>query len=67
MCHKVPNGLCGIAETGRECCRGIPDEVFWGERLSPGKLRHDVGEREGEVAQVLPGRPGSQEDAELVL
>ena len=37
--HKVANGLCGIL-----------DEVFQRERLSSGKLCHDVGEREGEVA-----------------
>ena len=65
--HKVANGLCGVAQTERERCRGAPDEVFRGERLSSGKLRHDVGEREGEVAQVLLGRSGSQECAELVL
>ena len=67
LCHKVANGLCGVAETEREHCRGAPNEVFRGERLSPGKLRHDIGEREGEVAQALLGRLGSQEDAELTL
>jgi len=46
---------------------GAPDEVLWGDRLSSGKLRHDVGEREGEATQVLPGRLGSQEGAELAL
>ena len=50
MCHKVANGLCGVAETEWEHYWGTPDEVFWGERLSPSKLHHDVGEREGEVA-----------------
>ena len=49
--HKVANGLCGVAETGRERCWGASDEIFWGERLSPGKLRHDVGEREDEVGR----------------
>ena len=58
MRHRVANGPCGVVETGRERCRGAPDEVFRGERLSFGKLRHDVVEREGEVAQVLPGRSG---------
>ena len=53
--HKVANGLCGIAQAKRERCRGTPDEVFQGEGLSPDKLRHDIGEREGKVAQVLPG------------
>ena len=48
--HKVANGLCGVAETEREHYRGAPNEVFWGERLSSGKLRHDIGKREGEVA-----------------
>jgi len=47
--HKVANGLCGVAETGWERCWGAPDEVFWGERLSSGKLCHDIGEQEGEV------------------
>ena len=65
--HKVGNGLCGIAQTKQERCRGAPDEVFRGEWLSPGKLRHDIGEREGKVVQALPGRLGSQEDAELTL
>ena len=48
--HRVVNGLCDAAETEQEHCRGAPGEVFWGEGLSPGKLCHDVGEREGEVA-----------------
>ena len=65
--HKVANGLCGVAQTGREHHRGAPNEVFQGERLSFGKLRHDVGEREGDAAQVLPGRSGSQEGTELAL
>ena len=65
--HKVANGLCGVARTKRERCRGTPDEVFLGERLSPGQLCHDVGEREGEAAQVLPGRLGSQEGTELAV
>ena len=65
--HKVANGLCGIAQTEREHCRGTPDEVFQGEQLSSGKLHHDVGEGEGEVAHILPGRSGSQEGVELAL
>ena len=67
LCHKVANGLYGVAETEQEHCRGALDEVLQGKRLSLGKLRHDIGEREGEVAQVLPGRLGSQEDTELML
>ena len=67
MRHKVANRLYGVAQIERERCRGALDEVFRGERLSSGKLHHDVGEREGEVAQVLPGWSGSQEGAELVL
>ena len=59
MCHKVANGLYGVAETKRERCRGAPDEVFRRERLSSGKPRHDIGEQEGEVTQVLLGRSGS--------
>ena len=48
--HKVANGLYGIAETEREHHRGASDEVLWEERLSPSKLCHGIGEREGEVA-----------------
>ena len=48
--HKVANGLYGVAETKQEHYRGTPDEVFQGEWLSPCKLCHDIGEREGEVA-----------------
>ena len=65
--HRVANSLCGVVETGRGRCRGAPDEVLWGEWLYSGKLCHDIGEREGEVAQVLLGRSGSQEGTELVL
>ena len=50
LCHKVANGLCGVAQIERECCWGAPDEVFLGEQLSSGKLHHDIGEREGEAA-----------------
>ena len=57
--HKVAKGLCGVADTEWEHYQGAPDEVFQGERFSPGKLCHDVGEREGEVALVLPGWLGS--------
>ena len=49
LCHKVANGLCGIAETEWERCRGALDEVFQGEGLSSNKLCHDVGKQEGEV------------------
>ena len=56
LCHKVAIGLCGVAETEQERCRGTLDEIFQGERLSLGKLRHDISEQEGEAAQVLPGR-----------
>ena len=59
LCHKVANGLCGVAETEREHYQGAPNEVFWGELLSPGKLRHDIGERDGEMAKVLLGQSGS--------
>ena len=48
--HKVANGLCGVAQTKWERCQGALDEVFWGEQLSSGKLRHDIGEREAEAA-----------------
>ena len=63
----VAVGLYGVAETKQERCRGASDEVFRRERLSSSKLCHDIGEREGEVAQVLPGRSGFQEGAELAL
>ena len=59
LCHKMAIGLYGVAETERERCRGAPDEVFQGEWLFSGQLRHDVGEREGKVAQVLSGWSGS--------
>ena len=65
--HKVANGLYGIAEIKREHCQGALDEVFGGERLASGQLCHDVGEREDKAAQVLSGRSGSQEGAELAL
>ena len=57
--HKVANGLYGVAQTEQEHYWGALDKVFWGERLSSGKLHHDIDEREGEVAQVLPGLSGS--------
>ena len=59
LCHRVVNGLYGIEETEWECYCGAPEEVFRGEGLSPSKLCHDIGEREGEVVQVLPGWSGS--------
>ena len=49
-CHKVGIGLYGVAETERERYRGASDEVCRREQVPSGKLRHDVGEREGEVA-----------------
>ena len=67
LCHKVANSLCGIAKTEWECCRGAPDEVCQREWLPSSKLRHDVGEREGEVAQVFSEWPGPQEGTELAL
>ena len=67
MPREVANCLCGVALTKWERCRGASDEVFRGEWLSFGKLCHDVGEREGEAAQVLLGWSGSQEGAELAL
>ena len=48
--HRVAIGLCGVARTEQERCQGALDEVFQRERLPSGKLCHDVGEREGEVA-----------------
>ena len=50
LCREVTNGPCGIAQIEWERCRGAPGEVIWGERFPSGKLCHDVGEREGEVA-----------------
>ena len=43
MCHKVAIGLYDVAEIKQERYRGAPDEVFRRERLSSGKLRHDIG------------------------
>ena len=48
--HRVVNGLYGVAKTKWERCRGAPEELFYGEGLSPDKLCHEVGEREAEVA-----------------
>ena len=50
--HKVANGRHSVAETKRKRHRGAPCGVF---------------RREGEVARVLPGRLGSEGDAELAL
>ena len=57
--HKVDKGLYGVTQTERERRRCAPDEVFQGERLSSDKLCHNIGEREGEAAEVLPGWSGS--------
>ena len=65
--HEVTNGPCGIAQIEWERCWGVLSEIFRGERLPSGKLRHDVGEGEGEAAHILPGRSGSQEGVELTL
>ena len=65
--HRVANGLYGVVEIGQERYRGAPDEVSQRERLPSSKPCHDVGEREGEAAQVLPGWSGSQEGTELAL
>jgi len=67
LCHKVASSFCGVAQTKRERSRGALDEVFRRGWLSSSKLRLDVGKREGEVAQVLPGRSRSQEGTELAL
>jgi hypothetical protein len=42
--YKVIDGSRCVVQTERKRCRGVPGEVFWGERFSPGKLCHDVGE-----------------------
>ena len=63
----MANGLCDVAKIEQEHYQGTLDEVFQGEGLSPGELCHDIGEREGEVAQVLSERSGSQEGAKLAL
>ena len=57
--HNVANGLCGVAETEQEHCRGAPDEVLQREGFPSDEPRHVIGVREGEVAQVLPGWLGS--------
>ena len=48
--HRVAIGLYGVAETERERYQGALDEVFQREWLPSSNLRHDIGEREGEVA-----------------
>ena len=50
LCHKVANGLHGIAETERENCRGAPDEVFRREGFPSVEPHHVIGVREGELA-----------------
>jgi hypothetical protein len=65
--YEVINGPRSVAQTERKCYRGILGKATWGERFSPGKLRHDVGEQEREVAQILLGWLGSQEGIELAL
>ena len=65
--REVTNGPHGITQTKWECCRGVPGEIFRGERLPSSKLCHDVGEGQGEAAHILPGRSGSQEGIELAL
>ena len=67
LCHKVANGRHGIAETEWKHCRGAPYGVFRRERFAFGEPCHVIGVREGEVVWVLPGRLGSQGDAELAL
>ena len=52
LCHKVANGLYGIAETEREHYWGAPCGVFY---------------REGEAARVLPRWLGSEGDTGLAL
>jgi len=47
---ELVGAIGGVAQTEQERCRGAPDEVFRGKRLSSCKLCHDVGEREGEAA-----------------
>ena len=42
-CYEVIKGPHSIAQTEQEHYWGIPSKVSWGERFSPGKLRHDVG------------------------
>jgi hypothetical protein len=65
--YEVINGPHNIVHTEWKRCRGIPGQASWGERFSFGKLCHDVGEREREVAQILLEQSGSQEGVELVL
>jgi hypothetical protein len=67
LCYEVINGPRSIAQIEQKCCRGIPGKASWGERFYSGKLRHDVGERENKVAQILLGWSGSQEGVELAL
>jgi hypothetical protein len=55
LCHETSDSLRGVVQAERVCRRGIPGENIWGDRLPANELRHDVGEREGESAQVLPG------------
>jgi hypothetical protein len=55
-----------IAQAKRKPHRDAPGRDLWGEWFSPKELCHDVGEREESEVQVLLGRSGTQEDAELM-
>jgi hypothetical protein len=63
----VLDNLRGVVQIIRERYRGALGQSVRGERLSAGKLRHDVDEREGESPQVLLGRVRSQVHGKLAL
>jgi hypothetical protein len=65
--YKVINGPRSIAQTEWKRYWGVPDKASQGEWFSSGKLRHDIGEREREAAQILLGWSRSQEGVKLAL
>jgi hypothetical protein len=67
LCHKTSDSVCVIVQAEQVCHRGILGKNTRGDRLFADKLRHDVGERDGESAQVLPGWVRPQIDSELAL
>jgi hypothetical protein len=55
-----------IAQAKRKPRQDAPGRDLRGEWFSPEELCRDVGEREENKAQVLLGRLGTKEDAELM-
>jgi hypothetical protein len=67
LCHETGDSLHSVAQAKRVCRQGILGEDIWGDRLPTDELCHDVGEGEGEGAQVFPRWVRSQIGSELAL